>query len=102
MRVIWNAPLAILIISLASVGPSVTAPAKAAEMYMWGEHKALPKRSLNYPYGGTYVDISHAKRSFSYPYVGFYYGNYYGDPYGGYDRYRERLTPCFRPVRGCK
>src|SRR4051812_2433106 len=102
MRLIRNASLAILIMSLASVGPSVTAPTKAAEMYMRDAHKALPKRSLNYPYGGTYVDISHAKRSFSYPYVGFYYGNYYGDPYGGYDLYFERRIPCFHRIRGCK
>jgi hypothetical protein len=32
-------------------------------------------------YGGTYQRVDYARRRFGYPYVGFYYGNYYAPDY---------------------
>ena len=105
---IRNGLLGILIMTSAS-GAIIAVPAEAADLYTPGVYKALPKRSLSYPYGGTYLDISYAKRSYGYPYVGFYYGNYYAAYYGnyyggysGYSSYSDRQNPCFDRVRGCR
>ena len=88
MRVIRNALLGILIMTSAS-GVIVALPAEAADLYMPGVYKAVPKRLLSYPYGGTYLNISYAKRSYGYPNVGFYYGDY-------------RSNGCLEPVWDCR
>jgi hypothetical protein len=48
-----------------------------------------PKRSFNYPYGGSHLYGTYsARRQLGVPYVGFYYGDYYGPYYANlYDPY---------------
>jgi hypothetical protein len=41
----------------------------------------MPARLFSYPYGGDYLRVDYARRRFGYPYVGFYYGNYYAPDY---------------------
>jgi hypothetical protein len=62
---------------ISAAGPTTGVPAGAAELYAPRTYKAMPPRLLSYPYGGTYLRVDLAKRRLGYPYIGFYYGNYY-------------------------
>jgi hypothetical protein len=80
MRKSCNALVGILALTSAS-GATTAVPTKAAELYVPSAYKAMPARSFSYPYGGTYLRVDYARRRFGYPYVGFYYGNYYAPDY---------------------
>jgi hypothetical protein len=80
MRKSCNALFAIM--SLTCVcGAIIAVPTEAAELYIPSVHKAMPAHLFSYPYGGTYLRVDLAKRRLGYPYVGFYYGNYYAPTY---------------------
>jgi hypothetical protein len=61
---------------------SLVLQTEAAELRATRVYRVSPKRSLNYPYGGSYLYGTYsARRELGVPYVGFYYGNYYGPYY---------------------
>ena len=62
---------------------------EAAELHPARVYEVVPKRSFNYPYGGSYLfGTYYARASWGSPYVGFYYGSYYGPYYANlYDPY---------------
>jgi peptidoglycan/xylan/chitin deacetylase (PgdA/CDA1 family) len=69
------------ILALTSASGATAGPTKAAELYVPSTYKTMPARLFSYPYGGTYLRVDYARRRFGYPYVGFYYGNYYPPDY---------------------
>jgi hypothetical protein len=94
---------------------SLVLQTEAAELRAGRVYHVGPKRSLNYPYGGTYLYGMHsARRQLGVPYVGFYYGNYYGPyyanlydpvPFNYYDPFLNRpgvggcgAPPCPRSI----
>jgi peptidoglycan/xylan/chitin deacetylase (PgdA/CDA1 family) len=80
MRKSCNVLVGILALTSAS-GATTAVPTEAAELYVPSAYKAMPARLFSYPYGGTYQRVDYARRRFGYPYVGFYYGNYYAPDY---------------------
>jgi hypothetical protein len=80
MRNSCNTLFGIVALTLVS-GASMVVPSEAAELYVPGAQKAMQPRLFSYPYGGTYLRVDLAKRRLGYPYVGFYYGNYYAPDY---------------------
>ena len=99
MRKIRNALLSILTVMFGAI---LAVPTEAAERYIPGGYvyKAGPERLFSYPYGGTHLRVDYAKRRFGYPYVGFYYGNYYAPDYAysyvpPYWNYYEPLYPSY-------
>jgi hypothetical protein len=66
---------------ISAAGLPMAVPAEAAEQYIPRPYKATPAYLFSYPYGGTYLRVDLAKRRLGYPYVGFYYGNYYAPTY---------------------
>ena len=84
-------------------------PADAAELYRPRHYGIVRSTLLSYPYGGTYQDINRAKRTRGIPYVGFYYGSYYGLGYqpgapanwNDYDPFFNNYGDC-RAYRHCK
>jgi hypothetical protein len=93
-----------------AAGPTMAVPAEAAELYVPRAYKARPAHLFSYPYGGTYLRVDLAKRRLGYPYVGYYYGNYYAPTYAYsyapaywnyYDPfYRDYSSGCY-PSRRC-
>jgi hypothetical protein len=89
-----------LLIVMAVIGP-MTGPSEAADLYTPGVHKRLPKHSLNYPYGGSYlIGTYYARHSLGSPYVGVYFGNYYPPYYDYYPRYSS-ASPCLKRTWAC-
>jgi hypothetical protein len=76
MRKRWYILFGILAL-IAAAGPTMAVPAEAAELYVPRAYKARPAHLFSYPYGGDYLRVDLARRRLGYPYVGFYYGNYY-------------------------
>lgn len=106
--------LGVLIGAVVAVSPVLT---EAAELRGSRVYHVGPKRSLNYPYGGSYLyGMYSARRQLGVPYANPYYGNYYGPyyanlydpvPFNYYDPFLNRpgvggcvgqLRPCPRPA----
>jgi hypothetical protein len=99
MRKSYNALVGFLALLSAS-GPMTAVPTEAAETYVPNAYKAMPARLFSYPYGGTYLRVDYARRRFGYPYVGFYYGNYYAPDYDPfYPSYYGYSSSCYRSRR---
>jgi hypothetical protein len=96
MRKSCNALVGILALTSAS-GATTAVPTEAAELYVPSAYKRAGI-AFSYPYGGTYQRVDYARRRFGYPYVGFYYGNYYYDPF--YPSYYGYRSSCYR-ARPC-
>jgi hypothetical protein len=111
MRNTRSGLLGVLILVIAS-GITLVHQIQAAELHPARVYQAVPKRSFNYPYGGSYLyGTYYARRLLGSPYVGFYYGNYYGpyyanlyDPYytNYYDPFLYRSDGCLGRVRACR
>jgi hypothetical protein len=72
--------LGVLIAALVALCPVLQT--NAAELRATRAYHLGPKRSLNYPYGDSYLyGIYSARRQLGVPYANFYYGNYYGPYY---------------------
>jgi hypothetical protein len=95
---------------ISAAGLTMAVPAEAAELYVPRAYKARPAHLFSYPYGGTYLRVDLARRRLGYPYVGYYYGNYYAPTYAYsyapahwnyYDPfYRDYSSGCY-PSRRC-
>jgi hypothetical protein len=95
---------------IAAAGPTMAVQAEAAELYAPRPYKVVREHLFSYPYGGTYLRVDLAKRRLGYPYVGYYYGNYYAPTYAYsyapaywnyYDPfYRDYSSGCY-PSRRC-
>ena len=95
---------------IAAAGPTMAVQAEAAELYAPRPYKVVREHLFSYPYGGTYLRVDLARRRLGYPYVGYYYGNYYAPTYAYsyapaywnyYDPfYRDYSSGCY-PSRRC-
>jgi hypothetical protein len=103
--------LGVLIAALVALCPVLQT--NAAELRATRAYHVGPKRSLNYPYGGSYLYGTYsARRQLGVPYIGSYYGNYYGPyyanlydpyPYNYYDPflYSSGVGGCIDHLRAC-